>query len=290
MKIIKTTFGNWQTAYKLENAKSEMIIGTDKGPRILSFKLNKGENILFVDTALKLGRNKWKIYGGHRIWLAPETETCYAPDNAVCSVQIEKNQIIISAPIDPVTNTQKVLTVSEIKKGFSVTNTIKNTGIMLMTGSVWALTCVNPKAQIFFPWGRPGNWEMKKICWWKGWAGHGSNIVSSQWQPTNDLFIINPTGEEGKVGTGGYDGWIAATFPKFKTTFIKKFEYQNNGTYIDDGCAIQCYTCEKFIEMETLSPFQTIYPGESISHTEEWILVAGTVDPQQFNNIKKLKI
>ena len=258
MKISKCTFGNWKTAYKLTTAKAEMIIGTDKGPRILSLKVNKGSNILFGDETGKMGRDKWKIYGGHRIWLGPETETCYAPDNAACSVKVEKQQIIITAPIDPVTNTQKILTVSETKKGFNVTNTVKNTGVMLITGAVWGLTCVSTNAKVFFPWGRPGNWEMKKICWWKGWAGHGSNISSKQWQPTNDFFIINPTGEEGKVGTGGYEGWIAATFPEAKTTFVKKFQYQNNAEYLDDGCAVQCYTCDKFIELETLSPFQTI--------------------------------
>ena len=288
MKISKCTFDNWKTAYKLTTAKSEMIIGTDKGPRILSLRLNKNENILFVDAAQKLGRDKWKIYGGHRIWLAPETETCYAPDNAACDVKIEKEKIIITAPIDSVTQTQKVLIVSETKNGFSVTSSIKNVGVMLMTGSVWALTCVRTDAKVFFPWGRPGNWEMKKICWWKGWAGHGSNIVSLQWQPTNDLFIINPTGEEGKVGTGGYDGWIAAAFPALKITFIKKFQYQHNANYIDEGCALQCYTCNKFIELETLSPYQTIYPGETISHTEEWILIPEVLNPFKPSTIEKI--
>jgi hypothetical protein len=279
MRIELTTWGGWQRVYRLVDAHVEMSVVTEIGPRIIAVRVHDQPNILFHDTGA-IGRGDWRIYGGHRIWLAPETEASYAPDNSPCTVTVNDDELIIEAPVDPLSKLQKVLVISAEDGVFHVRNIIRNTGVMLATGAVWALTCVRPDAKVFFPWGRPGNWRMKKICYWTSWCGDAqrSNVQSPQWKPTEELFVIDPTGEVGKVGTNGEEGWIGAIFPAANTTFYKQFVRQDGATYLDDGCAIQSYTCPQFIEMETLSPCAVINPGEELVHEECWRVRVGLAD------------
>ena len=80
------------------------------------------------------------------------------------------------------------------------------------------------------------------------------------------------------MGTRGYEGWIGGMFPKANATFFKKFAFQENARYGDEGNAIQCYTCKHFIELETLSPEAMLYPGECVSHEETWVARRGLAD------------
>jgi len=279
MNAALTTFGPWQHAYKVVAGSVEMIIVTEIGPRILSLRVGDQPNILYVADATPK-RDQWCIYGGHRIWMAPESEATMAPDNVPCTVTVTNGEIVVETPVDPLSKLQKVLVVSAVGNAFRVRNIIRNTGSLLATGAVWALTCVRPDSKVFFPWGRPGNWRMKKICYWASWCGgkQTSNVQSPQWQPTEELFIIDPTGEVGKVGTSGHEGWLGAVFPAANTTFYKCFSYQEGAAYTDDGCAIQSYTCKRMIEMETLSPFGVFQPGEELAHEEIWLAREGLAD------------
>jgi hypothetical protein len=287
MSATLTSFGPWQHAYKLVAGSLEMIIVTEIGPRILSLRIDDQPNILYVAEDAP-ARDQWNIYGGHRIWLGPESEAAVAPDNAACQVTLLNDGIMVETPIDPLSKLQKALIVTPTDNAFRVRNIIRNTGTMLATGTVWALTCVRPDAKVFFPWGRPGNWRMKKICYWTSWCGgkQTSNVQSPQWQPTEELFVIDPTGEVGKVGTNGHEGWIGAIFPTADTTFYKRFSYQEGATYADEGCAIQCYTCKHMIELETLSPFGVIPPGEEVIHEECWKVRRGLADLTQPDAIR----
>ena len=75
-------------------------------------------------------------------------------------------------------------------------------------------------------------------------------------------------GEEGKVGSSTSVGWVGQWSDD--ATFIKQFTPVRGAQYPDGGCTIELYTCEYFIELETLSPLATMAPGESITHEERW--------------------
>ncbi len=279
MQVEMTSFEQWQHAVRLTAGRAEMIVVTAVGPRILSLRSGGGQNVLFVDHE-GISRGDWRIYGGHRIWLGPEAEASYAPDNVPCAVDVRDNVVEISAPVDPLSLLQKVMIVSAEGETFRVRNIIRNTGTTLAPCVVWCLTCIRPDAKVCFPWGRPGQWVMKKICYWQSWCGggHGSDIRSRQWQPGEDVFVIDPTGEEGKVGTSGYEGWICAAFPHAGATLFKRFAYHEGAAYVDEGCALQCYTCAKFIELESLSPQTVLHPGEQLCHEERFSILPGALD------------
>jgi hypothetical protein len=278
-QIEQVEFLGWRGAYRLRLGDAAMVVVTEIGPRILSLSVGDGPNLLYVDRET-VGRGQgdadWHIYGGHRIWVAPETADTYAPDNVRCEAKVSDDGLTVIAPVAPQTGLQKRLTVTAQDDRFVVEQGVCNTGDALCTGAVWALTCVEPKGVIVFPWGRPGSWDLKKIVYWNKWMEHRSDVSSRQWQPGADLFRVEPTGEEGKVGANSPEGWVALC--REDATFVKSYRWVAGVRYPDEDCSLQVYTCKQFIEMETLSPLTVFYPGEEVVHREVWTVTAEAVD------------
>ncbi|MBU2563373.1 MAG: DUF4380 domain-containing protein, partial [Actinobacteria bacterium] len=80
----KYKFGGWKNCIRMTNGEVEIIITTDVGPRIVRFGFVGDQNLFreFKQQQGKTGGDKWLIYGGHRLWHAPEVKPrTYFPDN-----------------------------------------------------------------------------------------------------------------------------------------------------------------------------------------------------------------
>ena len=289
LAIEQTTFGRWDEAYRLTLADAEMLVVTGMGPRILSLSVAGGPNLLFVDDDLLLsrgvGEDAWYIYGGHRIWISPETEASYAPDNAPGSVSIDGGRLDVVAPVIQETQLQKRLSVYARNGRFVVESAIRNVGDTLFLGAAWAITCVVPTGVVAFPWGTGGNWDQKTITYWNQWMDHGSDVTSDQWRPGPDLFCVAPTGEEGKVGANSPEGWVAQC--REDATFAKSRSW-SPADYPDGGCSLEVYTCDRFLELEMLGPIQYLYPGSEALVEEEWTVTWEAIDPEDGEALRRL--
>ena len=285
MEIKKTAYLNNPNSYECRVGQNRLVITTDFGPRILHLSVNDGPNILFVDEEKRMGGRGWLLYGGHRLWMAPETADTYAPDNEPCRVEGGKSDITVTA-YEGRLGLEKSIRISEKDGGFLVEHIVANRSDLLITGAIWALTCVVPSGTAFFPWGTGASWDLKKVVYWQRWMDHGTDVTGPQYAPTADLFLIRPSGEEGKVGTAGHGGFIGVTAGGY--TFIKKFDRHPGAAYPDEECAVQCYTCAEFLELETLSPLATFYPDIPVFHTEQWIVSDRSVDPEDGDAVRKL--
>jgi hypothetical protein len=290
LQIERTEFRGWRGAYRLRLREAEMVVVTEVGPRVLSLSVGDGPNLLFVDeeTAGRgQGDTDWHVYGGHRLWVAPETEDTYAPDNLPCQVEASEGRLTVTAPVSPRAKLQKRLTFAASEGRFVIEHGVLNTGDTLYPGAMWALTCVVPNGLIVFPWGRGGAWDLKKVVYWNKWMDHRSDVASLQWQPGPDLFAVVPTGEEGKVGTHSPEGWVALC--REDATFVKSYDWVSGASYPDEDSSLQVYTCEQFVEMETLSPLAVFYPGTEVVHREIWSVTAEVVDPQDGAALRRLR-
>jgi len=276
MKYSKETWEGYEYCYRCRIGDTELIITTRFGPRILSLTTDGTENILFVDKKKALGHGDWRLYGGHRLWIAPETKDTYVPDNDACLIE-EGNEYLAVSSRDEGVGLKTTMTVVDDGGRVRIDHTVLNESDTLVTGAVWALTCVNNIGTAFFPWGTKGAWDLKKVVYWRRWMDHGSEIDDRQFKPTDDLFLVIPTGREGKVGSACREGFIGVSAHGF--TFIKTFQRLPVDTYPDDNCAAECYTGPHFTELETLSPLVTFYPGEPVTHSEHWLVTPEAVDP-----------
>ncbi|HPW51281.1 MAG TPA: hypothetical protein PKV85_02885 [Spirochaetota bacterium] len=275
MDIKKITYLSAPNCYELTIGKQKMIVATDFGPRIMHLSIDGGENMLFNDEAEKFKSGYWKIYGGHRLWVSPENRWDLDPNNEKCDVILGENSITVKK-LNKNTDLEKTITVTEKNQRFNVTHTITNKGQFLFAGAIWALTCFKPKGTIFVPWASHGSFKMSKIIYWNQWTDKKTNVNSSQFSQNDDYFMININGETSKIGSAAYDGYVGITTDNY--TFIKKFDRVNTNDYPDDNCAVECFTCADFVELETLSPNVVFAPEVTYSHTEEWFLFGSKVN------------
>ncbi len=73
-----------------------------------------------------------------------------------------------------------------------------------------------------------------------------------------------------KVGFPNPRGWLAYWLNG--TLFVKHAEYEAQADYYDFGSSSECYSNDKFLELETLAPIGIIAPGATVSHVEIWNL------------------
>ena len=102
--IEKVEYGGWKNNVKLSNGEVELIATLDVGPRIISYKLAGGSNVLkeFPEQLGKTGERGFMIRGGHRLWVSPEDPIrTYAPDNdPVAHKVLDEGRCVFTAEPD----------------------------------------------------------------------------------------------------------------------------------------------------------------------------------------------
>ena len=108
MKIEQTSYRHWPEAYRCTVGPLELVVVTSIGPRILSLRYDGGQNPLDEDTT-DFGVGAWRLYGGHRLTVAPETPASYSPDNAPCAVELLGDRSRTAVAGDPASDRPRVL-------------------------------------------------------------------------------------------------------------------------------------------------------------------------------------
>ena len=272
---------NLPNCVRLSNGTVEVVVTTDVGPRIIGYAFLGGENILGehpaarVETAL----GEFKPYGGHRLWLAPENmPNSYAPDNAPVEYFYDeaKNSIRLVQPIEPVTKTQKEITVTldETGSGVSVHHKITNRGDETIELAAWALTvmrgggvCEIPN-ETYAPYGGETLLPVRTLTVWSY-----TDLSDSRWSFDREfirLGVDENKSEPQKIGILNKQGW--ARYRLENLVFTKRFAFEQDKVYPDMNSNVELYTAGSFVEIESLAPLQNLASGESTEHAESWQL------------------
>jgi len=262
-----------------------MIFTLDLGPRIISYTVDGGANALYEDTdrrfknddpfmAETFGKDSiWYIYGGHRLWISPELDTTYYPDNDPVTYAVDGSTVTLTSPVQRVTNLQFSMAVTFAEGGkVDVLHTIHNRGNTAMTFAPWAITVLdgvggteiipfNESRSPLLPNRYVTLWpysdmQDSRVCW-------GTEFLTLR----NDPSIAAPI----KIGLDNRRG--GAVYLNHGQMFIKRFDYVDGKNYPDNGCNFETYTVDAFLEMETLGPTESVAPGSAVTHSETWQLV-----------------
>ena len=249
---------NGHEAIKIISGYCELIIGTSLGPRILSLKYGNGNNLLYED-ATGFGVGEWRLYGGHRFTIAPETESSYYPDNEVCSVNTTEETVIIAAPLRT-DGLRLSIKVSEASKGrgFELHHILENHGNTTWTGALWAITCVPRSSYV------EASCSTNNIHYWPG-------TDSANWLVSEGFMYVRPGDFRGKTGWHESQGWLSAKGAGAKL-IIHHHEETAAADCVDDGCNLEIFACKDWIELETLGKRLTVPPGGSAQHLQHWLL------------------
>jgi hypothetical protein len=274
----KINYKGWKNCFELKNELVTMVVTADVGPRVIFFGFNEEENIFqnYEDMVGLTGGDEWRIYGGHRLWAAPEIQPrTYFPDNRPVKVEERKDCVRFSAPIEESNRIEKQIDISldpQQAKAKLVHRIINHNpwGIEL---APWALSVMRPGGQVIVPFAPRGTHSTNLLpnINLVGWTY--TNMADPRWTWGRKYYRLqsqpgNPVPQ--KIGSNVVDGWAAYLYADW--AFIKRFDFQPDFVYPDLGVNFETFTNEDMLEVETLGPLHWLQPGESVEHTEHWSL------------------
>ncbi len=275
VRIYEAPYAGWNKCLFMENDQVQLVITLEVGPRIIRYALADGENMFCEkeDQVGLTGGDEWRIYGGHRLWHAPEIKPrTYPCDNFPVKYSVDGNSVTVTPDAEDYSRTQKemVITMSEDSTKVTVEHRITNIGAWDVDLAIWALTVTDKgglevlgepeKYRALLPNRRVTLWPYSKMndhrVYW------GENYITLNSDPAEEKPF--------KIGLDNHFGW-AAIFNK-GCLFIKHYPVEPEVEYPDFGVSFETYICDFMTECETLSPMMRLAPGAMGVHVEEWEL------------------
>ncbi len=277
MKIETVEYLGWNCV-RLSNSLVDLIITTDVGPRVIRFGFVGGANEFkeFTEMAGLKGGDEWRIYGGHRLWHAPEIKPrTYFPDNFPVTVEEHGDLVRVLPPPETSNGIQKALDIQILGESAQVkmTHRLTNTGAWPVELAVWCLSVMDAGgvAIIPVPPRGPHTEFLLPTHSMTMWAY--TNMADTRWTWGHHFILLRQNPQEQwpqKIGMSIPDGWAA--YAHGGRLFVKQAAYQTGAPYPDNGCSMEFFTNADMLEVESLSPTVKLEPGQSAEQTETWTL------------------
>ena len=285
MKQLDTVqYRGWGEVVRIANGTAELLVLTQIGPRILYYGFVGGTNQFheFHDHRLLTADGQFHSYAGHRLWVSPEVERTYYPDNYPVQVTPLARGVRFTAPVEstpPGTELQKEIEVDLAQEGTQITviHKITNQGSTATEMAPWALTVMEAGGRAILP--LPPRQAMSKqhllpegvMALWSY-----TDLADNRWRlGTRYLQLTTEASPQARfreqmLGIYNPAGWAA--YFRDGHLFVKRAALEPGKTYPDFGCNFETYTEPGFLELETLGPLRTLEPGQTAKHTEHWWL------------------
>ncbi len=153
MQVEQVSYAGWKDCYRLFDSTIELIVTTVIGPRIVRFAFVGGENQFYEHTPDMglTGGEEFRIYGGHRFWVAPEGPRTMHPDNVPVQVEANRESVRFTAPVEP-SGIQRVMEVAiGANSHVAVTHRATNYAKESLLLAPWALSVMRPGGRAFLP-------------------------------------------------------------------------------------------------------------------------------------------
>ena len=277
-------YRGWGKVVRIANGSTQLLVLTAVGPRILSYGFAGGENQLheFDEHCSLTADGQFHSYAGHRLWVSPEVERTYYPDNFPVHVTPIAGGARFVAPAEstsPGTGLQKEMEVRLTREGthVMVVHRITNRSAVATEMAPWALTVMEAGGRAILPFA-PRQAMSKQHLLPEGVMALWSytDLADARWRlGTRYLQLTTEVSTQARfreqmIGIYNPSGWAA--YFRSGHLFVKRAAVEAGKTYPDFGCNFETYTEPGFLELETLGPLRTLKPGESAEHTEHWWL------------------
>lgn len=295
IKMEKINYGGWPNCIRLCNDEVELVITTDVGPRVMRYGFIGEQNFFkeYDDQMGKTGGDEWRIYGGHRLWHAPEARPrSYAPDNDPVEYRWDGFSITLIQAIEPLTGLAKEIriTLDPVGTHVTVVHTLINKTVWHIETAPWAMSTMAQNGRVIFPqeplYPYPEYLPAARpmVLW------HYSDMSDPRWTWGKKYIQLrqDPKAEgQVKVGIGNSLGWAAYCLND--QVFVKRFGYDPDAVYPDfRSCNNETFTNSDMIEIETLGPIVKIAPDGRASHSEHWFLFKQKVGESEESIDEKL--
>lgn len=287
-------YHGWPESVRLANETIELVALTVVGPRVIRLAFLGGENMFheLEATSGKIGpADKWTNYGGHRLWHAPEVmPRTYSPDSSPLELVSEENGAVrLVAKTEASTGIQKEMRVAigaGVSTAVRVDHLLTNHNPWTVQLAPWGISVVGSAGRVILPQepyqahGASGNFlPARPLVLWPY-----TDMSDPRWRWGKRYLQLSSNAsvkEPQKAGIYNSQGWGAYTRASDGGLLLIFTQPDPHGAeaYPDFGSNYETYTAGDFQELETLGPMVHLSPGETVTHTEYWILFKGASLP-----------
>ena len=273
-------YGGWRGCIRLFNRDIDLIVTTAVGPRIIRCGFINDRNLFYesADDRGKTGGEHWRIYGGHRLWHAPEANPrTYFPDNQPVEYNFDGSVLKLMQPAETTTGLVKEIDLHLDPEQNKVTliHRLRNNTHWTIQTAPWAITAHAPGSRAILPQEPYVDPALdllpsRPVVLWKY-----TRMSDSRWTFGDSFIQLRHDGRiisEQKAGILNKQGWCAVILDN--TMIMKHFSYLPGALYPDFCSNNEVWVNGLFLETESLGPLTGIEPGASVEHEETWIIVA----------------
>jgi len=270
-------YNGWKNNIRVANKEIELICTKDIGPRIIRLGFINSRNIFGELPGQQggAGEDEWILRGGHRLWIAPEEKPkTYELDNSPIEVEKTDSGIKTIQPVGPLSNIKKTMEISlsDERNEVSILHRLSNKGNSPVELSSWALTVMAREGTAIIPLPEKIS-HSDRLTHNQEWSLWGyTDFSDDRWRFGSRyiFFRQDPAKGPNKLGIMHREGWVAYLLEGI--LFVKCFTAQEGLPYPDGGVNFETFANEDILELESLSPLVVLQPGESVEHTERWLL------------------
>ncbi len=272
----KVAYRGWSNCLRLANDHVELIITTDVGPRILSYARKGGANVFkeYDDAMGVTSGEAWCMFGGHRLWHAPEDPArTYVPDFDPVDVEWSNGVLTLRPPEEKGTGIRKEIEVT-LDPGSSnvrVVHRLFNHGVWEIELAAWSLSVMDQGARAIVPQEPRAEHPdallpARPLVLWPY-----TDMSDARWTWGRRFVQLRQDAAAGgpqKVGLFSRLGWVACAVKG--CLFLVKYPVAEGRKHADFGCNTELFTNADMLEVETLGPLVRIPTGGSTEHVEHW--------------------
>ncbi|HLF25007.1 MAG TPA: hypothetical protein VJG32_01625 [Anaerolineae bacterium] len=278
----------------LGNRHLQLEFLAEAGPRIVRlFLAGSDENLLaeLPDVKWPTPYGDYFIYGGHRLWHAPEAlARSSVPDTAGLSLETIGDGVRLRGPVETATSIRKCIQVQlhADRPVVTLQHALKNEGVWPIECAPWAITQLPLGGLALLPQPIGGL--------------NGDNVLPNRhlalwpyarWDDPrlelHDEFILFRAEAQlppCKIGYLNRHGWIG--YLRNGVFFRKWFDPRAEQPHPDFNCNAEVYCNDAFVELETVAPLLRLEPGQSTTHSETWEFYTGLDIPATLEGARAL--
>ena len=246
---------------------------TSVGPRIIGLYSKQAGIELLVpspDIHWPTPHGEYYLYGGHRIWKAPEESFYNCPEDNVTVVK-EENKVTLQNRVDA-SGLQKEISFSLDENRVLLTHQIIWHGQEPIELAPWTITQVPLGGVAILPQSglRQGSAPTRSLAIFPY-----ATINDPRLELHDDMILVHGSTDRDAFKVGSYNpfGWVAYVLEK--ALFIKRFPVSDFRTLPDMGSNVEVYVRNSYLELETLGKLVWLNPGEAITFEETWEVIPG---------------
>jgi hypothetical protein len=266
------TYRHFGRCLCITNHTVELKIPLQYGIRIISFALKGRENIFYEQPSGEKELSTpegWRIYGGHRIWVAPESNKTYYPDNQPIAYSLNDDVLCVEQPVDEYLNIIKTLEVKFDKDPACVwlRHKIKNVSKSYKKLGIWTISAMAYGAVLSVPFaGVQGGYSPQRFM--SLWGNTDICDPRLCYEADKVVFRHDDYSKYFKMGLWCQSG--EAHCISRGQVLEKRFDVFANQLYPDNHVNVEVFQCKQMMEFEVLSPLVELAPNEEVTHLERW--------------------